>query len=177
MPRRTRSSDTPPADYARGALSTDATVTFAAMRQSGAEQGEPHATTRALMSGTATRADRLAHIREALAVAGLVGRVTPPPVIPKVTTKQSEVLDAIAQGMSNTEIRDHLSMNVQTVKGHQGNMYRAFGVNTRVELVVEATRCGILPPLPARRSPRPSHVPPVGDAPVEQDDESGDDSE
>lgn len=139
---------------------TRTTVALATKRDNGATQGEPHATTRALMSSKASRADRRAHIVVALAEAGLVGRVTPTGEAPRVTPQQFEVLVAFADGASYTQVAADTFRSVETVKRHAGNLYRAWGVNSKVELVVEAVRAGVLPapaaPGATRSGRRPS---------------------
>lgn len=166
MPRRTQDTQDTEVVAPRGTLSVAVTQSFASHRVAG--EGEPVATTRALMSGTATRADRQARIHEALHEAGLVGSVTPVGEAPRISPRQTEVLMGITEGLSNTELARALFMDVNTVKGHQGNLYRKFGVNTRVELVIEATRVGILAPIPGAprarrpRAARPAHVPSTG---------------
>lgn len=132
---------------------------------------EPFTTLRAIMSGVATRDDRLAHIVTALREAGLTSPTFTPavatlpdgtPVEVKVTRWQLPVLCATAEGMSNTEIAAHVCLNVETVKRHLGNLYRKFGVNSRVELVVQATRFGVIPPVVTDAPARPAHVPATG---------------
>lgn len=113
-----------------------------------------------LMRGTAGQADRLAHICQAVALAGLGGNPTPEVPeggTPKLTPQQYEVLDLMAQGYSNTEVAALSHRNVQTVKSHQGNIYRKLAVHTRVEATVQAVRWGLLPS-PATASGRPKRA-------------------
>jgi DNA-binding NarL/FixJ family response regulator len=138
---------TTPSTGEHRSLTTATVVELAALRDAAADPSvEPHATLRAMMSGTATAADRLAHIRVALRQAGLTGYTAPEGTPqPKVTRHQYPVLEGCARGLSNTELASEMILNVETVKGHLGNLCKRFGVSTRVELVVEAVRCGVIP--------------------------------
>jgi DNA-binding NarL/FixJ family response regulator len=106
------------------------------------------------MAGDADRDDRAAHLYAALVRAGVVGRFATAPQTVRVPRQRGAVLALIAEGYSNSEIADALSLSLQTVKGHTRNLMDSFGVATRVEVVIEATRQGILPALPAPRTRR-----------------------
>jgi DNA-binding CsgD family transcriptional regulator len=174
-----RARTTQPAEGFTSAT-TRTVVAMANQRNDGADPGvEPFTTLRAVMSGVATTADRQAHIHTALREAGLASPTFTPavallpdgtPVEVKVTRWQLPVLVAASEGLSNTEIAAHVMLNVETVKRHLGNLYRKFGVNSRVELVVQATRYGVIPQpvvdTPATPAVRPAHVPSAGDAPI-----------
>ena len=121
-------------------------------------------TVRTLMRGDATRDDRAAHVYAALVAAGLVGDVPTTP-LPRTlgqdgaysqrlydrtfTPQRMAVLQCFAEGQSYTETARSLHLNVATVKGHTGNLYRIFGVASKVECVLAAVRAGVLPAPPA----------------------------
>ena len=142
-------------------------------------------TVRTLMRGDATRDDRAAHVYAALVAAGLVGDVPTTP-LPRTlgqdgaysqrlydrtfTPQRMAVLQCFAEGQSYTETARSLHLNVATVKSHTGNLYRIFGVASKVECVLAAVRAGVLsaPPAPggtpAPATPEAPVVPP--EAPV-----------
>lgn len=62
----------------------------------------------------------------------------------KLTTREDEVLNAIAKGFSNREIADLLQTSVQTVPVHIRNIYRKLEVSNRTQAVFEAQRIGLL---------------------------------
>lgn len=143
-----------------------ATVVDLAQQRDATEEGGDAAVTtlRTLMRGTATQAERKARNLLALRTAGLVGSVTPVDLgIPAraITAQRAEVLADLAEGWSYTEMAQRQHRNVATVKAHCGNLYRLFGVSSRVECVVQAVRGGFLPapvdpdaPTPRRRRSR-----------------------
>jgi DNA-binding NarL/FixJ family response regulator len=158
---------------------TDAVAAAAAARVDTEASGDRAiATYRTLMRGDATRDDRSAHVIAALTAAGLTGTVTPLP-FPGLcdsetgerdeakwgrtfTTQRLAVLGCFAEGQSYTETARSLHLNVSTVKSHAGNLYRIFGVASKVEAVMMAVRYGVIPtPAPAvaptpRRRRRPA---------------------
>ncbi len=58
------------------------------------------------------------------------------------TTREIAVLRLAAQGMTNREIGQALSISHRTVQGHLANLYGKLNVNTRTEAVTEALRLG-----------------------------------
>lgn len=114
-------------------------------------------TTRAVMRGTATKADRYARNVLALQAAGLVGDIVPQPIegqAKAITPQRAEVLGDLMAGLSYTEMATRQHRKVDTVKSHCANLYRIFGVSSRVECVVEAVRAGVLPTIPAEAPAR-----------------------
>lgn len=158
-------------------MTTDATRTILAAateRDTTDASGDAaRVTYRTLMRGDATTADRQAHVLAALEAAGLHAGITVSPLAAHLnddgslnekavtrtfTPQRMAVLTAFSQGLSYTETAAALHLNVATVKSHAGNLYRIFGVSSKVEAVMLAVRAGVLPsPLPA---------PVVEDAPV-----------
>jgi DNA-binding NarL/FixJ family response regulator len=49
-----------------------------------------------------------------------------------------------AQGMSNKEICNELSLSIHTTESHFGNIFGKLGVYSRIEAVLEALRRGWL---------------------------------
>ncbi len=59
-----------------------------------------------------------------------------------LTDREMEILDCIAQGMSNKEIAYHLGISPQTVKNHISSILRKLAVNDRTQAVIYALRKG-----------------------------------
>ncbi|MBI4674113.1 MAG: GAF domain-containing protein [Chloroflexi bacterium] len=83
---------------------------------------------------------------------GLSGRIAqllapPAGVAPRsvLTTRESAVLELVAQGKSNKEIACTLGITCATVDFHLRNLYRKLGASSRIEAVVCASRFHLLP--------------------------------
>lgn len=61
-----------------------------------------------------------------------------------LTDREAEVLSYLADGWSNEEIADRLSIGVRTVRFHLDRLYRKLGVGRRTEAVREAVARGYL---------------------------------
>jgi two-component system, NarL family, response regulator LiaR len=59
-----------------------------------------------------------------------------------LTERELEVLKMAAEGMSNKEISNALSISVHTIESHFGNIFSKLGVYSRLEAVMEALRRG-----------------------------------
>lgn len=55
-----------------------------------------------------------------------------------ITSKESEILNYICEGLSNKEIAQKLFISEQTVKTHCNHIYKKFGVKNRVKLALRA---------------------------------------
>lgn len=66
------------------------------------------------------------------------------PGIESLTVREREVLELIAQGMSNAEIADHLVLSSTTIKTHVGNVLAKLEVRDRVQAVVRAYEAGLM---------------------------------
>jgi serine/threonine protein kinase/DNA-binding NarL/FixJ family response regulator len=60
----------------------------------------------------------------------------------ELTTREMEVLQALAQGLSNKQIARQLGVSPRTVNFHLDNLYMKLGVNSRTEALIEALRRG-----------------------------------
>jgi DNA-binding NarL/FixJ family response regulator len=68
-----------------------------------------------------------------------------------LTTREIEILQAVARGVSNQRIADEFWVTEQTVKYHLTNIYRKLNVKNRTEATRFAYQHGLLePPLPRR---------------------------
>jgi len=61
-----------------------------------------------------------------------------------LTTREAEILRAVAEGQSNKQIAERLWLSDQTVKYHLTNIYRKFGVSSRTEAVRRAYERGLV---------------------------------
>jgi DNA-binding CsgD family transcriptional regulator len=77
-----------------------------------------------------------------------VGRIQPPPCgkrpPPRLTPRQHEVLQLLAQGHSTTRIATELKIADETARNHIRLLLAELGVHTRLEAVVVAFRNGWL---------------------------------
>lgn len=68
------------------------------------------------------------------------------PLVESLTAREAEVLQLIAEGMSNREIADRLGLTANTVKGYIKNIYGKLGANRRVQVAARAKELGLLSP-------------------------------
>ena len=61
---------------------------------------------------------------------------------PHLSERESAVLAAVAQGLSNRQIGEQLWISEQTVKFHLRNIYRKLGLASRTEAARYAHRSG-----------------------------------
>ena len=64
------------------------------------------------------------------------------PIFAPLSPREVEILDNIAQGMTNKQVAYALSISEQTVKNHMGSILRKLSVNDRTQAVVYAMRQG-----------------------------------
>jgi LuxR family maltose regulon positive regulatory protein len=64
--------------------------------------------------------------------------------IEPLSEREIEVLQLIAEGMTNPEIATRLFLSLYTVKTHTRNIYGKLGVNNRTQAVTKARVLGIL---------------------------------
>lgn len=64
--------------------------------------------------------------------------------IPKLTRRESEILNCIAEELTNTEIAEKLFISTKTVESHRKNLYQKFGVRNTAGLIKEAFIKGVL---------------------------------
>ncbi|HEY7590997.1 MAG TPA: response regulator transcription factor [Candidatus Limnocylindrales bacterium] len=64
------------------------------------------------------------------------------PIFAPLSPREVEILDNIAQGMTNKQVAYSLSISEQTVKNHMSSILRKLSVNDRTQAVVYAMRQG-----------------------------------
>lgn len=62
-----------------------------------------------------------------------------------LTSREREVFQLTAEGYSNKEIAERLTISPRTVETHRANFMRKLGLNSRPELIRYALRRGVLP--------------------------------
>ncbi|HLY26181.1 MAG TPA: LuxR C-terminal-related transcriptional regulator, partial [Aggregatilineales bacterium] len=76
---------------------------------------------------------------------GAVAELAPaPPLLDPLSQREVEVLQLIAQGLSNHEIGERLFLALDTVKGHNRRIYEKLQVQRRTEAVARARELGLL---------------------------------
>lgn len=61
-----------------------------------------------------------------------------------LTSRELDVLRLIAQGFTNRQIADKLTLSIRTVESHRANLMEKLDLHSRVELVRYATKRGLL---------------------------------
>ncbi|MBT1701156.1 winged helix-turn-helix transcriptional regulator [Fulvivirgaceae bacterium PWU4] len=62
-----------------------------------------------------------------------------------LSKRELEVLQLMAQGLSNQEIADRLFLSLSTVKTHANNLFDKMGVERRTQAINQAKQLGIIP--------------------------------
>jgi two-component system response regulator NreC len=61
-----------------------------------------------------------------------------------LTPRETEILKLIAEGYTNRQIGEQLTISIRTVEGHRGNITDKLGLHSRLELVRYARQHGII---------------------------------
>jgi LuxR family maltose regulon positive regulatory protein len=65
-------------------------------------------------------------------------------LVEPLSERELELLQLIAEGLTNQEVADRLFLSLNTVKVHTRNIYGKLGVNSRTQAVAQAQRLGLL---------------------------------
>jgi len=112
------------------------------------------------------REDAAARIRaQACGAMGFIGKREPPEVmverieavlagrsgfdqgnrgVPALTSRQVEVLELLAEGHGNKEIRHRLGIAERTVRAHLTELFQALGAQSRVQALLRARELGLI---------------------------------
>ncbi|GAA1773722.1 response regulator transcription factor [Agromyces lapidis] len=71
-----------------------------------------------------------------------------------LTAREREILQAIAEGLNNTELAERFFLSESTVKTHVGRVLQKLGARDRVQLVIIAYELGVLEPPNGHRPAR-----------------------
>ena len=61
-----------------------------------------------------------------------------------LSSREAEVLEGIAEGLSNKEIGEKLFLSESTIKSHSANLFAKLNVNRRTQAVQKAREMGLL---------------------------------
>jgi DNA-binding NarL/FixJ family response regulator len=64
--------------------------------------------------------------------------------VPVLTTRQAEILDLLAQGHGNKEVRYRLGIAERTVRAHLTELFQLLGVHGRMPAVIRARELGLI---------------------------------
>ena len=67
-------------------------------------------------------------------------------VVETLTQREREVLQLVAEGLSNEEVAQRFVISAGTVKVHLSNIYGKLGVSKRTQAIAKARSLGILSP-------------------------------
>jgi NarL family two-component system response regulator LiaR len=79
-------------------------------------------------------------------MAGLLGAEGPTASTENLTRRELDVLKCLAQGMSNAEIAEALSVSVPTVHSHVHNLLGKLGLTSRTQAALYAVEIGLVAP-------------------------------
>ena len=84
-------------------------------------------------------------------------RPSEPPPRSVLSTREREVLERIARGVTQREIAETLGVSVKTIETYRARIAEKLSITSRAELVAYAIKTGVLKP---SRASRPPTVPP-----------------
>ena len=113
------------------------------------DEGAPMAQLLSAVAAQAIAPDYVAKLLAAIAAGEQpvrAGLSSAQPLIEPLGRRELEVLQLIAQGLSNREISERLFLALSTVKGHNRMIFSKLGVERRTEAVARARQLGLLSP-------------------------------
>src|SRR5215203_4187512 len=70
--------------------------------------------------------------------------LSPAEVVERLTPREKEVLQALAEGLESREIAEKLNVSVETERTHMVNILHKLGVHSRLQALVFAARYGVV---------------------------------
>jgi DNA-binding NarL/FixJ family response regulator len=67
-----------------------------------------------------------------------------PADLPVLTGRQAEILDLLAEGHGNKEIRHRLGIAERTVRAHLTDLFNLLGVHSRMQAIIRARELGLI---------------------------------
>ena len=95
---------------------------------------------RTVAAGGAYFDPRIAHV-----ILRKLSGTPPAPAASPLTTRETEILKLIAEGIGNTEIAERLYISLGTVKGHVADILQKLSASDRAQAAVTAYRRGLIP--------------------------------
>ena len=70
-------------------------------------------------------------------------KTSPDAPFPELTPREHEILDLLAQGLTNTAIAEKLVLSQKTIRNHVSNIFSKLQVATRSEAIIKARDAGL----------------------------------
>ena len=99
---------------------------------------------RGFISKTTPAPAFIAHLETVLGGGMAFEDVGHPDMVPTLTNRQAEILDLLAQGHGNKEIRYRLGIAERTVRAHLTELFNLLGVHGRMPAVIRARDLGLI---------------------------------
>ena len=108
------------------------------------DEGMPMANLLQLAAARGIQPPYVARLRAAFAAAGVEAGHATAALVDPLSPRELEVLQLVAQGLSNREISERLFLALSTVKGHNRIIYDKLQVQRRTEAVARARELGLI---------------------------------
>lgn len=86
----------------------------------------------------------IGHLETVLAGGTAFEEIGAPDLVPTLTNRQAEILDLLALGHGNKEIRYRLGIAERTVRAHLTELFNLLGVHGRMPAVIRARELGLI---------------------------------
>ena len=75
----------------------------------------------------------------------LISQTQESDLIEALSEREIEVLQLIAEGLTNSEIASRLFLSLNTIKVHTRNIYGKLNVHSRIQAIARSQELGLLP--------------------------------